>query len=288
MPDDFCTFILTHGRPDKVITYESLARHGYTGKTYIVVDDEDKTRDQYIERYGDKVLVFSKEEVAKTIDEGDNFGDRRAIIYARNACFDLAEQVGCRYFMQLDDDYHNFSYRFNGSRQFGSWSVKDFDKLLEAMLEYYISIPALTIAMFQGGDLIGGSSSPLGSSIMSKRKAMNTFICSTDRRFQFFGKINEDVNAYTTLGRRGDLFLTCGTMTMHQQQTQASSGGMTDLYLDSGTYVKSFYSVMYSPSCVTIRPMGYIEQRLHHSVDWDKAVPAIIHERHRKAPAQSG
>ncbi|EFN6257501.1 hypothetical protein FVI12_21595 [Escherichia coli] len=44
MRDDFCAFILTHGRPDKVLTYRTLRRAGYTGKIFIVVDDEDKTR----------------------------------------------------------------------------------------------------------------------------------------------------------------------------------------------------------------------------------------------------
>lgn len=46
MRDDFCAFILTHGRPDKVLTYRTLRRAGYTGKIFIVVDDEDKTRNQ--------------------------------------------------------------------------------------------------------------------------------------------------------------------------------------------------------------------------------------------------
>ncbi len=29
MRDDFCAFILTHGRPDKVLTYRTLRRAGY-------------------------------------------------------------------------------------------------------------------------------------------------------------------------------------------------------------------------------------------------------------------
>ena len=28
----FVAFILTHGRPDRVLTYEKLRKHGYTGK----------------------------------------------------------------------------------------------------------------------------------------------------------------------------------------------------------------------------------------------------------------
>ena len=46
-PDDFCAFILTHGRPDKVYTIKSLRDSGYTGKVFLVVDDKDKTLPEY-------------------------------------------------------------------------------------------------------------------------------------------------------------------------------------------------------------------------------------------------
>ena len=46
MRDDFCVFILTHGRPDRVITYKTLLNAGYTGRVYIVIDDEDKTENE--------------------------------------------------------------------------------------------------------------------------------------------------------------------------------------------------------------------------------------------------
>ncbi len=75
----FCAFILTHGRPDKVLTYRTLRRAGYTGKIFIVVDDEDKTRHQYMAEFGEQVLVFSKADIASRFDEADNFCDRRSI-----------------------------------------------------------------------------------------------------------------------------------------------------------------------------------------------------------------
>ena len=39
MRDDFCAFILTHGRPDKLHTLRSLELSGYTGKVYVVIYD---------------------------------------------------------------------------------------------------------------------------------------------------------------------------------------------------------------------------------------------------------
>lgn len=288
MRDDFCAFILTHGRPDKVLTYRTLRRAGYTGKIFIVVDDEDKTRHQYMAEFGEQVLVFSKTDIASRFDEADNFCDRRSIFYARNACFDLAKLVGCKYFIQLDDDYHEFQFRVDRNYDQAYFPIRKLDAILSEMLAYYESIPALSIAMSQGGDFLGDNG---GHASWVKRKAMNSFICSVDRPFSFMGRINEDVNTYTNLGRCGELFMTIGAVQLGQKQTQKNSGGMTELYLDSGTYVKSFYSVMYAPSCVKISLMGASHKRIHHQVTWNNAAVTAhrrqqTHKLHRQTPRQ--
>lgn len=279
----FGAFILTHGRPDRVFTYETMREAGYTGPIWIVIDDEDKAGAEYRKRFGDQVLVFSKAEIAKRFDEADNFYDRRSIVYARNACFDLAEQVGCRDFIQLDDDYTGFFYRFDADHFYGGWAARSMDALCDAMTAYLDRIPALTIAFSQGGDHIGGGESHGLRAIRAKRKAMNTFFCRTDRRFDFVGRINEDVNTYVGSGRRGDLLLTLMSVQVNQMQTQSNAGGMTELYLDSGTYIKTFYTVMMAPSCVKVSTMGRVNRRIHHRVRWRNAVPMILREEHRKA-----
>lgn len=94
--------------------------------------------------------------------------------------------------------------------------------------------------------------------------------------------VNEDVNAYVTLGHRGLLFLTFFNVRLNQTPTQASSGGLTEIYLDQGTYLKSFYSVLYAPSCVKVSWTGYVNPRLHHRVAWNNAVPKIVRECWRR------
>ena len=277
--DDFCIFILTHGRANNVITYKTLIRGNFTGKIYIVIDDEDDTASDYYKRFGDKVLMFSKEEIAKTFDEGDNFKDRRCIVYARNACFDLAKKVGCKYFMQLDDDYVRFEFRSSESGKLLTAEVKNIEKVFSAMLTLYKSSKCLTMAMSQGGDYIGGVDN-IDMKKGYKRKAMNSLLCSTERPFKFFGRLNEDVNFYTNRGRCGDLIFSIYGVMLQQKQTQSGAGGMTDIYMDNGTYVKSFYSVMYAPSCVKIGQMGNTSEtmRIHHQVKWNNTVPKILTE----------
>ena len=279
---DFAAMILTHGRPDRVYTYDNLLRCGYTGRIVIVVDNEDKKLEEYKARFGDQVYVFDKKAVSKTLDEGDNFNDRRAIIYARNASFDIARELGFKYFIQLDDDYNDFRHKQDGNGRFidRCWML-NMDAVLDAMLDYYISIPALSIAMAQGGDFVGGMDGTAWRK--PKRKCMNSFICSTDRPFKFFGRVNEDVNTYTNLGSRGGLFLTIMKVALQQKQTQANAGGMTEMYLASGTYVKTFYSVMYQPSSVQVSVLnGTAYSRIHHKVTWKNTVPVILSEEYKK------
>ena len=143
-------------------------------------------------------------EKTDTADEGDNFGDRRAIIYARNACFELARQIGATHFIELDDDYTYFKFRFDDQLRWHGADVQDLDAVFDMLLDYFNSAPMLTLAIGQGGDYIGGEKATrFNDGIQPMRKAMNSFICSVDRPFQFVGRINEDVNTYVLLGSRG-------------------------------------------------------------------------------------
>lgn len=284
MRDDFVVFILSHGRPHHIHTLRSLLDVGkYTGRWFIVIDNEDKTADVYIDKYKEHVLIFDKLEISKTFDTYDNFRERRTVVYARNACFDLAKKVGAKYFLELDDDYTRFEYRYRSANneKLKAKNCEKLDKIFDSMISFLEESGALTIAFCQGGDFIGG----LGGNRYCKkilRKAMNTFFIRTDNPFLFTGRINEDVNTYVTLGMRGELLLSITDFDIEQVQTQGQAGGMTEAYLDTGTYLKSFYTVMAAPSCVEVVPMGPSHPRLHHHINWNNCVPKIINEKWKK------
>ena len=281
MRNDFAAFILSHGRPDNVLTYRNLRRCGYTGPIYIIVDNEDQKIQRYYENYGEQVIVFDKAFYATRVDECDNFNDRRTPLYARSACFDIAKQLGITYFIQLDDDYSNFNYRFNTDAKYAERILGNLDAVFEALVEFYSTIPALTIAIGQSGDYQGGGKSTSVSSIRTKRKAMNSFICSTERPFQFIGRLNDDVTTYVRSGNLGHLFLTILQVALKQMETQQRTGGITELYRIMGTYTKSFYTIMNAPSCCQIGVIGINHDRYHHNINWDRAVPKIISESYR-------
>lgn len=298
LPDTFAVFILTHGRPNNVITYKTLQKFGYTGRLYFIVDNEDKSVDSYIENFGrERVIVFDKKSVADACDEGNNFDERRTILMARNACFDIAKAIGVTHFLQLDDDYTDFRFKLPETAN-SLFVVNNFDALLVNFLRFYITSGARSIAFAQNGDFIGGMDAGEGAQgdgyarqghirgtrfyRFSKRKCMNSFFCSTERPFQFIGAMNEDVNTYCTEGSRGRLFLTIPALALNQKQSQSQKGGITEMYLRFGTYCKAFTTVMMMPSSVKVAMMRSNNPRIHHQIDWERTVPCIISENHRK------
>ena len=283
LPDTFCIFILTHGRPDNVITLKTLERCGYTGRIYLVIDNEDKTADRYRANFGaDKVIMFDKKAEADRCDEGNNFDERRTITMARNACFGIAERLGVTHFVELDDDYTDFRYKLSETGNHLA-IINRLDLVMCRMINYFEASGAVALAFAQNGDFIGGFDNGIGIYRFSKRKCMNSFFLSTLRPFRFVGAMNEDVNTYTTRGSRGDLFLTVPFVAINQKATQSQTGGITDMYKRFGTYCKAFTTAMMMPSAVKVGMMSSKNPRLHHSIDWGRCVPCIVSDRHRKA-----
>lgn len=283
MRQDFAIFILTHGRANNVITLSTLGKCGYTGRWYMVIDNEDNQADDYYRLYGkDHVIMFDKLKKSQEFDTCDMpYAKRNAIVYARNVCFDLAKEMGLTYFMELDDDYIEFRSRFEKDGTLSSAWVNDLDGIIESMIEFLDTSGALSVAMSQMGDFIGG----LGCSMFRDRltrKCMNSFVCRTDRPFTFIGRINEDVNTYVWRASRGELMFTIADVSLNQVDTQQNKGGMTTFYLDGGTYLKSFYTIMTNPSSVKISTIGAGHVRFHHSVDWEHCAPKIISSKFRK------
>lgn len=282
---DCVIFILSHTNPDGVLTVKALEKYGYTGRWYILLDDEDPTIERYVANYGEEnVLTFNKDEVAKTFDRMDNETATNTAVYARNACFDVAKKLGYKYFMEYDDDYYEFQFRYNEDGHLRALFPTDLDLVFECLLDYYISVPTMkTLCIAQNGDFLGGTD---GSHFKARwmRKAMNTFICSVDRPFTFVGWLNEDVNTYCIGGQRGDLFCTVMDVSINQTDTQQKvhSNGLTGPYVGDGTYRKSFYTVMCCPSFTKIGIIGNNHARIHHNVMWANAVPKIISEKYRR------
>lgn len=276
---NYAVFVLSHGRPNNIKTIKTLRNSGYTGRVYVIIDDEDKTQQEYLKNYGSDVIVFNKTKVASTCEKMDNFNIKKVILYARNACFEIARSIGLDYFFEYDDDYVSILHRWVDDNDIlHSQPVRNLDDVFIAMIQALNETQFDTIAFTQGGDFIGSSKSYEKNSY--KRKAMNTFLFKVHTKptegVKFIGTFNEDVNLYLNEGKKGRLFAQIADIMITQLQTQSNAGGITETYKNFGTYVKSFYSVIVHPSACKISTLGPTNSRVHHHITWKNAVPKIL------------
>ena len=55
------------------------------------------------------------------------------------------------------------------------------------------------------------------------------------------------------------------------------------MYIDNGTYTKSFFSLMYNPSNTKVKMMQTRNSsRIHHTIKWKNTTPMILNERFKK------
>lgn len=267
-------FIVSHGRPDRVFTYATLLEYGIDKNNIaIVVDDSDLNVKDYKSKFAE-VYVMQNNKI--TLDAMDNIGDKNSVIYKRKFCYQLAEKLGYRYFLVLDDDYTGFYSMFKTGNFVSFDSGYKLKNKLDDVICYYFSLLDLnknikTIAMGQGGDFYCKSFS------LFPRKVMNSWFCDTQKKIEFKGRFNDDVNTYLINNKIGNICISSMFFALRQKDTQKSKGGMTEAYLKYGTYVKSFYSVICSPSSVIVefsKNVGRIHHKINHKFNDVKIVNA--------------
>jgi hypothetical protein len=293
--DDVVAFILSHGRANNCVTWKTLKKIGFTGRVKIIIDDEDGQGDLYRKNFGEEnVITFCKAEEMKRPCHADNFMTRATVLYARNATFRIAKEVGCKYFIMLDDDYSYFTFRREIGGKFTSLIVyHDFDRIVEAYIDFLEDSKAAVLCCAQNGDYVGGPGSMAYKNPIL-RKAMNVYFFKTDAEpYYFTGAQNDDVNTYVLANMRGRLVLTSTSLSMNQACTQTAEGGLTEMYRQFGTYTKSFSTVVVAPSCCQVHVLGSPGKnrtghyRAHHRISWVHTAPMILSEKWKKRKADA-
>lgn len=280
--DNYAVLIITHKRADNQLTLKALERSGYTGKIYLIVDDKDPTLEDYRKKFGKKVKTFSKEDYVGKFDLMTNEKIMGIATYARTALYDIAKRLGLDYVVVMDDDYTGFYTKIDKDFNYKDNPVKDMNAVIRAYLKFLKNANLDALAFAQGGDFIGGENGGFNRrGLPILRKIMNVFFFDVDKPVYYHGAMNDDVIAGITLARQGRIALTPTIISTIPAPTQSISGGLTELYKDTGTYQKSMYSVVASPSSVTAKYQEAVS-RVHHWVDGSKTYPCIISEKWKK------
>ena len=274
---DFAVFILSHGRADTISTYKALRDGGYTGRTYVVIDNEDDQEELYRQKFGDDIIQFDKRDYLEKTDLGDLDTDRRIGVFARNFIQDEAKRLGYKFHLQLDDDVHGFGYRFVQDGRLRYVKCNNLDEVFDGMVQMMKETPITSLSFALSAYNMGGVDGSIKEGMI--RKTMTTFLMRADDLQYFHMRMNDDITTSLINGMRGKLYYSYLPIEVEVDKTQVKAGGMTDIYQKNGTYRKSFYSVMCCPSCVKVSAMGITNYRIHHEISWNNAVPKLLSER---------
>jgi hypothetical protein len=249
--------IISYRRAGRVKTIAMLRNIKWTGPVYLVISNDDDQRSQYLEAY-DNVYIFDRSAVK--CDYYDN-GPPSGPLAARNIAWDIAKELGWTHFVLLDDDYSHLTIHREWSTNPKKRIIRNVpanwgDHLFHAMWDLLDAVPQIQcVSLSQTGDFAE----------TIRRKVMQTFFLRTDRRFEFVARLNDDVTTYYDLGLRGEIVVQIPLLMVKQTVTQSQPGGLTEEYLQYGTYAKSMYTVLRWPAHCRIA-FHNIVGRIHHRI----------------------
>ena len=250
MRTDFAIFILSHGRAKQQTTLNAIQRAGYTGRYYFIVDDLDSDLALYQELYGDNVIVFDKELWAEQTDTVTSTGELRSVVFARNACYEIAERLGLKFFAEFDDDLESFSIRYEDSGSLKGRAVTRLDDVIEAMIAFQEASGAVSVGFESSGGLIGGLQGRFSRGVLNNLH--QAFILRTDKRIEFKGILNENSIANEWCNTTGRLALEICQLVQSCPVRSKNTGGLRALYEANSEYVRAFYSVIAFPNVLSI------------------------------------
>lgn len=275
------TFILTHGRPYNQRTLGVLQDLGYTGKIYLVLDDQDETIQKYIDEYGaDNIIIFDKNHYVSKTDTGLHRPVFKFAVYARNAIEDIARDCGLDYFLMLDDDITNIRFRYNDNGSLKTAYINGcFDSIMYSYIDYMDKADISCMSLGFGNMYMSGCSA-LETESSRQRICVEAFVRSVKHKIDWRLNMVEDLITSIDASMRGDVWFQFLPLQVEIQMSEgAVSGGNSDAYNSFGKYKMTFFPTIIYPS--SNRPR-YVKNHWVTTTSPDNAVPKIISSSYRK------
>ena len=275
-------YIFSKGRP-QCITANTLNRIDYTGEWYIVIQEDEIYKDEYIENWGEeKVIPYDYYKYLSETELLDSFGDNFwwGASPARNATIYLADSRNEKRFWFADDDIERFLY--NGK------TVID-GKFLENML--------LKIATMSDKANIEKIALKLDTTFpVSIRnldyKAGVFFNCKTNTDLLYHGRVTDDViTSYLTYhSSYSNIEIEIATMKCKgarvydyedRDNNEDRSGGNKELYDKMNKLLTASYILLVCP-LVKIRIYDNNVDKMKHTNEFRNIRPMIINNKYKK------
>lgn len=270
----FAIFICTHGRPDKQITLKALRDSGYTGKIYLVLDDEDETIPYYHDNLGmcDDFVGFKKQEIIDDTITTAFPPNRKTILYAKNACERYAKLKELDCFAICDDDIPGFRYRYveNGSCK-SLKLTQNMDKVIQSYAEYILDSD-ITATSFGMAQFYFAGDKCFSPETMLKWRIPYTFVFrNTKHEVDWVSDYGEDITTAIECANQGKFMMASPFVQMNLSPMGVGEGGMVELHKD--TFRLAEYGHVWHPTSEQIK---YYKDHWMSTIKRENAFPMLI------------
>ena len=281
MRNDFAVFICTHGRPTAQHTLAKLLSAGYTGKYYLVLDDQDPTIQQYIDTYGtEHLIVFDKNHYINSVDVGSNNPPFKCILYAKNAVEDMAKDMMLSAFVIADDDITSLRYRVCEDNSLKSYEIScNMDSVLDAYIEVLLSGNMAATSFGFAQFYFYGADSFNPQQYQRFRIPYNFVFRNTSISVDWKSAFGEDIVTAVHFGKLGQLWTALPDVEMSIKPLGKEVGGMHDTYKAFSDVQLAMFDCMYLPTAT--KPYFY-KGKCMASVCRDHAFPKLISSSFKK------
>ena len=276
--------ICTHGRPNAQHTLKTLRESGYTGMTILVVDDEDSTTKELFDNYcvdaNTIMRQFNKQSYIDKSDTGTNENQRKCILYAKNFCEDLAQDMKLDAFVIADDDILNFRFRYPEDDSLKSQKVQYtmddvIDSYYNAMIDCNMVATGFGFTQFY----FSGTES-FGNENMQKYRVPYNFVFrNAKHKVDWMSWFGEDIITAVYYGRVGQLWTALPYVQQEIVALASASGGMKDTYDGNSSARLAMQNIMYLPAELKT---FYYQGKFMASIKRDKAFPKLISSSFKK------
>ena len=273
--NNFAVYILSHGRAGNVKTYHTLRNAGYTGKIYVVVDDEDKQGDLYRKEFGDECVVFCKQEYMDKADTISLDGTRISALFARLFIMDIAKDK--EYYLMIDDDVEKITFRYPCGNSLKSMAIKNADYMFEKIVNFMKGAKLNVLALQLAEGLIGGLNGIYKNGLINQVLAQ-AYLLKGDTDYRFFGSVNEDTVGTLDYIGRGGLGWRLGCITITTPARGSNSGGLSSDYNKKNWFYIDMHAVVVAPWCCKID----VDNENRQKIDMRYARPRILSEVYKK------
>lgn len=277
-------FICTHGRPNAQHTLKTLRESGYTGMTILVVDDEDSTTKELFDNYcvdaNTIMKQFNKQSYIDKSDTGTNENQRKCILYAKNFCEDLAQDMKLDAFVIADDDILNFRFRYPEDDSLKSQKVQcTMDDVIDGYYNAMIDCNMVATGFGFTQFYFSGTESFCNENMQKYRVPYNFVFRNAKHKVDWMSWFGEDIITAVYYGRIGQLWTALPYVQQEIVALASASGGMKDTYDGNSSARLAMQNIMYLPAELKT---FYYQGKFMASIKRDKAFPKLISSSFKK------